>query len=67
LQLRAEGFVDRILLSHDICETGQLRSHGGGGYAFLFEVFLDILRKRGLANEELERLVTVNPQRALVG
>jgi predicted metal-dependent phosphotriesterase family hydrolase len=67
LQLRSEGFVDRILLSHDICEKDQLQSYGGGGYAFLFDVFLDLLKKRGLADEELERLVTINPQRALVG
>jgi predicted metal-dependent phosphotriesterase family hydrolase len=65
LGLRSEGFLDRILLSHDVCEKSQLRAYGGGGYAFILEVFLDLLRKRGLSEEELERLVTSNPQGAL--
>lgn len=65
--LREAGYLDQILLSHDVCETDQLKTYGGGGYGYILEFFLDELRKRGLSEEELERLVATNPQRALAG
>lgn len=65
--LRDAGFLDQILLSHDICEKDQLKAYGGGGYGYILQSFLEELRKRGFVEEELERLVTSNPQRALTG
>jgi predicted metal-dependent phosphotriesterase family hydrolase len=65
VNLRSEGYLDRVLLSHDICEKDQMMSYGGCGYSYLFEHFCGVLRQRGLAEEEVEQLITVNPQRAL--
>lgn len=66
MNLRAEGYLDRVLLSHDICEKDHMMSYGGCGYGYIFEHFCDILRQRGLAEEEeVERLITINPQQAL--
>ena len=65
MRLRSEGYLDHILLSHDICEKDQMMCYGGCGFGFIFQHFCAVLRQRGLSEEEVERLITVNPQQAL--
>lgn len=59
------GYLDRVLLSHDVCVKSHLAINGGCGYAYLFEQFLPLLGRAGLDDGELEQLVTTNPQIAL--
>jgi phosphotriesterase-related protein len=59
-----EGFGDRILLSEDICTLGHLKSNGGKGYGYLLEVFVPMLRDRGVKEEEIHRMLVENPARA---
>lgn len=59
-----EGFGDRILLSEDICTLEHLAYRGGKGYGYLLEVFVPLLRQRGLRDEEIEQLLVHNPARA---
>jgi predicted metal-dependent phosphotriesterase family hydrolase len=59
------GYLDRVLLSHDVCLKSHLAVNGGCGYAYLFEEFLPKLGRAGLDDGELEQLVTTNPQRAI--
>ena len=65
MRLVRAGYLDRILLSHDVCLKSDLRVNGGCGYTYLFEDFLPRLGRAGLSEGELEQIVTVNPQRAL--
>jgi phosphotriesterase-related protein len=58
-----EGFGDRVLLSEDICMTGHLKFNGGKGYGYLLEVFIPMLRQRGLAEEDIHKLLVTNPAR----
>lgn len=67
MKLVHAGYLDRILLSHDVCVREHLRSAGGIGYAFLLTDFAGALRSAGLNDEEIRQLVRVNPQRALAG
>ncbi|CAN5321139.1 hypothetical protein BH10ACT7_BH10ACT7_27190 [soil metagenome] len=59
------GYLDRLLLSHDVCVKSHLAVNGGCGYAYLFEDFLPLLGRAGLDDGELEQLVTANPQAAI--
>ncbi len=59
-----EGFGDRILLSADICTLNHLAYHGGKGYGYLLEVFVPMLRQRGLSDADLDRLLVHNPAAA---
>jgi phosphotriesterase-related protein len=59
-----EGFGDRVLLSEDICTLEHLAYRGGKGYGYLLEVFVPLLRRRGLGDEDLERLLVRNPAEA---
>jgi phosphotriesterase-related protein len=59
-----EGFGERVLLSEDICSLRHLKYQGGKGYGYLLEVFVPLLRQRGLNDEQIQRLLVDNPARA---
>lgn len=63
-RLCAEGLADRVMLSNDICELGQLSAYGGVGYANVIENFLPLLRERGVAESDIELMTVSNPARA---
>jgi len=65
MNLVRKGFLERILLSHDVCLTTIYTAYGGQGYAFLFREFLPRLRAAGLDDGELEALIVGNPARML--
>jgi phosphotriesterase-related protein len=65
--LIGEGFLDRILLSQDICLRSQFRTYGGIGYDFLLTRFVPMLLAAGLAREQVDRMLVDNPRRALTG
>jgi phosphotriesterase-related protein len=60
-----EGFGHRVLLSEDICSLRHLKYHGGKGYGYLLEVFVPMVRQRGLTDEMIHRLLVTNPAQAL--
>ncbi|NKB70034.1 MAG: phosphotriesterase-related protein [Candidatus Latescibacteria bacterium] len=62
--LVAEGLVDQVLLSEDICMLDHLAAHGGKGYGYLLETFVPMLRQRGVADRDIERMLVDNPARA---
>ena len=59
------GFLDRILLSHDVCAQSHLVAFGGSGYDYLPARFGDRLREADLGEDELRMLFIENPRRAL--
>lgn len=60
------GLSDRVMLSNDICELGQLSAYGGVGYANVILNFLPMLRARGVSDDQIEEMTVVNPSRAFV-
>lgn len=62
-----KGFVDHLLLSHDVCTHSQLLAGGGGGFAFVPTKFADRLRAEGVSDDEIFRILVENPARALAG
>lgn len=59
------GYADRILLSHDICTKPQLRRYGGTGFAYVLEYFVPELRRQGVSEDVIRKIVVENPRRAL--
>ncbi len=57
------GFVDRVLLSEDICTLKHLKYLGGKGYGYLLEVFVPMLRERGITDEQIHQMLVTNPAR----
>jgi predicted metal-dependent phosphotriesterase family hydrolase len=64
-QLIEQGFAERILLSHDVGQTSELRYFGGRGFTYVSETFLPRLRDAGLSAQLIELLTVENPQRFL--
>lgn len=67
-ELVVEGHGDRISLALDL--TGaevwmNPSTHGQTGYSYLSEVFLPMLRDRGVTDAQCEQLITTNPARIL--
>jgi len=60
-----EGYVDQILLSHDICTKIQYKKYGGLGYTYIHNYFLPVLREMGVSEENVHRIMVDNPARAL--
>lgn len=65
VQLLRLGWGERLLLSSDRCHRSDLYAFGGPGYSVVFTAFFDILRTRGVSQDELDLLTITNPQRVL--
>ena len=59
------GYEDHILLSQDVCAKTQLKCYGGNGYSFIMERILPTLRKKGVPEEQINKLMVDNPGRVL--
>jgi phosphotriesterase-related protein len=55
------GFLDRVLLGHDVCTHSELVAGGGTGFTTVLGAFRDLLRERGVDDGEFRQLVEVNP------
>jgi predicted metal-dependent phosphotriesterase family hydrolase len=67
LNLVRAGFIERILLSHDVCLRSHLGIAGGAGFTLILREFLPRLQAAGLSADELVVLTVDNPRRALTG
>lgn len=65
VRLIDRGHADRILLSHDICESFQLTYYGGPGFGFLADHFLPMLWDRGVPRDVTDGITIGNPRRML--
>jgi predicted metal-dependent phosphotriesterase family hydrolase len=65
--LAEEGFLDRLLLSQDVCLRSNYATFGGPGYSYVLTTFADRLRAEGFEDSDLETLLVDNPRRMLTG
>ncbi|MFC5993089.1 phosphotriesterase [Pseudonocardia hispaniensis] len=61
------GFIDHVLLSHDIFFTSHLLSNGGGGLTVATTYFADRMRDAGIPQGQIDRIFIDNPRRMLTG
>jgi phosphotriesterase-related protein len=64
-QLIDDGYLGRLLISHDNCTKHRLRSFGGWGYAHILENLVPVMRAKGFTEEHLHALLVENPRRVL--
>lgn len=63
--LLRRGWGERLLLSSDRCHRSDLLAFGGVGYGHVLTAFSDLLRERGVSDDELRLLTVENPRRIL--
>jgi predicted metal-dependent phosphotriesterase family hydrolase len=61
------GFLDRLLLSQDVCLRSDYAAMGGPGYAYVVTTFADRLKEAGFDAADITRLLVDNPRRMLTG
>jgi phosphotriesterase-related protein len=67
-RLVADGFGDRIVLSHDFARRSDHLGYGGGpGLPHVPTSFAALLREHGLDDAAIERLLVANPATLLAG
>lgn len=59
------GYVDQVLLSHDLCMKPQFLEHGGWGMTHLTVNVEPRLRAMGVTRAEIETMRVENPRRVL--
>lgn len=64
-QLVKEGYADQIVLGHDVCTKIQQKRYGGGGFTYIHDYFLPALRRMGVSDRDLQKMMVDNPRRAL--
>ena len=63
--LAERGFVDRVVVSNDVCFRSHLRAFDGGGYPYCATDFFDSLRRVGFGEKEFRTIFHENPARLL--
>jgi len=64
-QLIGWGHLNQILLSHDIAGKYHRSSYGGWGYEHLLQHFVPLMRRGGVNEEEVQKILVENPKRVL--
>ena len=59
------GFLERILISHDIANKHRLSHYGGHGYGYIPECVAPRMRERGFSASAVSTILVSNPARAL--
>lgn len=59
------GYLDRILISQDICTKTRLVTYGGHGYGHLFRNIVPYMKRRGFQDSEIKTILVENPRRLL--
>ena len=62
-----KGYLQNLLLSHDVCTMSQLAASGGAGFSFVPTKFAQALEEAGISREEIDVILVQNPRRALSG
>ena len=64
VKMVAEGYGERIVISHDVCQKHRLVRYGGHGYGHIVENIVPRMRRR-LSAAEVDAIVVENPARIL--
>lgn len=65
VRLISQGYLKRILVSHDTGMKTQLSCFGGQGYAHILLRALPLMRHKGILDEQIHTIMVENPARLL--
>lgn len=66
-RLVGEGYINKILVSGDVCKKTDLHRYGGYGYDHVLTNVVPMLRIEGLQQNEIDQILVGNPRSALTG
>ena len=65
IRLIAQGYLDRILISHDVGEKRLFTKWGGFGYAHILRHVVPLMRQKSISEEVIHTILVENPKRVL--
>ena len=65
LELVRAGYVNRLLLSQDVCTKTMLKAYGGMGYSYVLEFVVPELKRLGITEDQIRMILVENPRRVL--
>jgi len=65
IELINAGYLNQILISHDVCTKGRLLRYGGHGYAHILRNIVPQMLVRGITREQIHTMMVENPKRVL--
>lgn len=65
IALAEQGYLDRLLISHDIDVRVRRRQFGGEGIEHIPLRIVPLMRRKGMSKEEVEQIVIHNPAKVL--
>lgn len=63
-KLAEEGYLNRLLISQDVCKKTQLSRYGGHGYFHILRNIVPMLRDEGFTDGQIRTITEENPKRA---
>ena len=63
--LVSEGYLDQIVMAHDVSNKYQYTRFGGKGYAHILNNIVPRMKRRGLSERQVQTILVDNPRRAL--
>ncbi len=63
--ISAQGYGDKIVVAHDICQNHRLVKYGGHGYFYILNHIVPRMRRRGFSDEAIDKILVDNPKEAL--
>jgi phosphotriesterase-related protein len=67
VRLIAEGLLDRLLVSQDICRKTSLTAYGGDGYAHILDNVVPLTQRKGMTEDQIDAILVRSPARVLAG
>lgn len=52
-------------MAHDVCTPQQLKKNSGGGFAYISTMVVPALKRIGVSDDTIRRILVDNPRRAL--
>jgi phosphotriesterase-related protein len=59
------GYLQQILISHDVFNKTDLRHYGGFGYDHILTTVVPLMRMKGITDEQIHIILEKNPERLL--
>jgi phosphotriesterase-related protein len=60
-----DGFIQQLLISHDICFKIALKAYGGQGFDHIFRNVFPLMKSIGIDEESIRQIMVGNPARLL--
>jgi phosphotriesterase-related protein len=65
MELIADGYLEKILISHDIYFKDVRSAYGGHGTSHILRNIVPAMRAKGITEEQIHKILVENPKRIL--